>query len=166
MITKKIFSLEGFDYKYDNNARLNKYTWFDTYLKEYVKGNAGDCFEVANKFIKGLHTHKDSKGKYSEGSDIEETKTSCKTWEFTLAKIKTDTFEENLKIYFENVASSNVDFGWIEENEIIIYNMNMEEFKEFLIKFARYESNRKVIRGPKHRVNKRKEIEQWLESRL
>ena len=79
MATKTVYNLRGLDYKFDNTRRGSKYEWFDTLLNEYKRGNAGDFFEIADKFVKGYDTHKDGNGKYNEGSDIEETHTSCKS---------------------------------------------------------------------------------------
>ena len=165
MATKTIYNLKGLDYNFDNTRKGAKYEWFDTIANEYKRGNTGDFFEIADKFVKGYEPHKDGNGKYNEGSDIEETHTSCKSWEFTLAPIKEETFEKVLEIYWNNVASTNFDFGWKEEEELIIYNMNSDEFNQFLYRFARYEKNRKVIRGPKPTNKNRIKIEKWFEAR-
>ena len=166
MATKTVYNLRGLDYKFDNTRRGSKYEWFDTLLNEYKRGNAGDFFEIADKFVKGYDTHKDGNGKYNEGSDIEETHTSCKSWEFTLAPIKDNTFEAILETYWKEVESTNFDFGWREEEELIIYNMNADEFNQFLYRFARYEKSRKVIRGPKPTNVQREAIEKWFEARI
>ena len=166
MATKTIYNLKGLDYKYDNNRKGAKYNYFDSLENEYKWGNAGDFFEIADKFVKGYETHKDGNGKYNEGSDIEETETSCKSWELTLAPIKDETFEKILETYWKNVASTNFDFGWKEEEELIVYNMNADEFNKFLYRFGRYENSRRVIRGPKPTNIKRIEIEKWFEARI
>lgn len=166
MATKTVYNLKELNYRYDNNRKGAKYQWYDTVRNEYRWGNAGDFFEVADKFVKGYEVHKDPSGSYSTGSDIEETETSCKSWEFTLASIKADTFEKVLEIYWNNVASTNFDFGWKEEEELTVYNMNADEFNKFLYRFGRYEKSRKTIRGPKPSNKKRIEIERWFEARI
>lgn len=165
MATKTTYNLRGLDYNFDNNRKGAKYEWFDTIANEYKRGNAGDFFEIADKFGKGYEPHKDGNGKYNEASDIEETHTSCKSWEFTLASIKANTFEEVLEIYWKNTVSTNFDFGWKEEEEIIVYNMNANEFNDFLYRFARFDKSRNTVRGPKPRNKQRIEVEKWMDTR-
>lgn len=165
MAIKTIYNIKHFLYIYDNIRKGAKYQWYDPIRDKYVWGNNGDFFEVANKFAKGYEPHKDGNGRYDKGSDIEQTKTSCKTWEFTLAPIKDESFEKILKIYWLNVASNNFDFGWKEGDELIVYNMNCDEFNQFLYRFGRYDKTRKVIRGPRLTNDRRIEVEKWLDAR-
>ena len=158
-----IASLNGFMYNYHNERRGAKYEYLDTLTDTYKFGNNGDIYEVADKYARGLSAHKDPNGDFESGSDIEETDTSVKSWHFTLqTKYKAETFEEAVNIYFEKTASTNTDFGWIEENEIITYNMNHDEFKAFLYKFCKLE--RGVVRGPAVSGKKRQEIEKWMQT--
>ena len=166
MATKTVYNLKGLDYNFDNTRKGAKYEWFDTIVNEYKRGNAGDFFEIADKFAKGYEPHKDGNGRYDEGSDIEETHTSCKSWEFTLAPIKDETFEKIVKTYWNTVASTNFDFGWKEEDELVVYNMNSDEFNQFLFRFGRYDKSRKVVRGPRLTNDRRIEVERWLEARI
>ena len=163
---KAIYNIANFNYKFDSARRGAKYQWFDTVDNKFKWGNAGEFFEVSDKFAKGYEPHKDGNGRYNEGSDIEETHTSCKTWEFTLAQIKDETFEKIVETYWNNTASNNFDFGWKEGNELIVYNMNCDEFNQFLYRFGRYDKDRKVVRGPRLANKRRIEVEKWLEARL
>lgn len=164
---KNVYKLTNFNYTYDNTRSGAKYCYYDSLVKCYKWGNNGDISEVAMKYGLGLATHKDPNGAYDEGSDIEETHTSVKSWGFTLAsKIKADSFEDVLRIYWSNVASTNFSFCWIEGDELIDYNMNADEFNQFLYRFAKYTPDRKTIRGPKFSNSKRMEVEAWLERRV
>lgn len=163
---KTIYNIHHFNYTFDSARRGAKYQWFDPIRGKLVWGNAGDFFEVADKFAKGYAPHKDPKGKYNEGSDIEETSTSCKSWDFTLASIKDETFEAILKTYWSDTASTNFDFGWKEGDELVVYNMNADEFNQFLYRFGRYDTSRKVVRGPRLTIERRQEVETWLEARV
>ena len=166
MATKTVYNIKHFNYIFDSKRKGAKYQWYDTVKRELKWGNAGDFFEVADKFAKGYEPHKDPSGRYDDGSDIEETHTSCKSWDFTLAPIKGNTFEEITTIYWNTVASTNFDFGWMEGEELIVYNMNADEFNQFLQRFGRYTKDRKVIRGPRLTNQRRMEVERWLEARI
>lgn len=163
---KTVYNIGNFKYRFDGERKGAKYSWYDPIKGSYVWGNVGDLFEVADKFAKGLPPHKDGKGKYNEGSDIEETHTSCKSWYFTLATIKAESFEKVLDIYWKDVASTNFDFGWIEGDDLVVYNMNADEFNQFLYRFATYKKSDKVIRGPRLSNARRIEVETWLEMRI
>ena len=58
MATKTTYNLKGLDYNFDNTRKGAKYEWFDTIANEYKRGNTGDFFEVANKFVKGRNPYK------------------------------------------------------------------------------------------------------------
>lgn len=163
---KTVYNIGNFKYRYDGERKGAKYSWYDPIKGSYTWGNVGDLFEVADKFAKGLPPHKDGKGKYNESSDIEETHTSCKSWYFTLATIKAESFEKVLDIYWKDVASTNFDFGWIEGDDLVVYNMNADEFNQFLYRFATYKKSDKVIRGPRLSNARRIEVETWLEMRI
>ena len=137
MATKTVHNLRGLDYKFDNTRRGSKYEWFDTLLNEYKRGNAGDFFEIADKFVKGYDTHKDGNGKYNEGSDIPEINASVKSSTATLVNMKlADTFDESVKVYFQNTHSTCFIYTIIIDDMTHIYMMNAIEFKEFIYKFA------------------------------
>lgn len=159
---KNVYNISRFSYIFESARKGAKYQIWDEVAECYKWVNAGELYEVALKWALGYAAHKDPNGSYLDGSDIEETHTSVKSWAFTLASAcKTDTFEENLEKFFRNVASSNFSFGWIEGEELVEYNMNCEEFKEFLYRFCKLDN--KVVRGPKWSNKKRREVEEWLE---
>lgn len=164
MVSKTVINLNGFRYTYDNTRSGAKYCYFDS-LKNALKwGNNGELFEVARKFSLGLDSHKDPSGSFETGSDIEEYGISCKSWKFTLQTIyKAQNLEEAIKVYFDKTASDTIEFGWVEENELVVYTMSHEVFKAFLFTFGRFESG--VVRGPGFSNKKRIEVETWF-SRL
>lgn len=163
---KTVYNIANMVYNYDSMRKGAKYHYYDTLKNEYKYGNAGDFFEVALAWGKGLDAHKDPNGSYDTGSDLEEFGTSVKSWAFTLATIKAASFEETLDIYWKNVKSWNWSFGWIENNELVEYNMNADEFNEFLYRFCKYDKYSKAVRGPKFSNKKRLEVEAWLEERV
>ncbi len=167
MAIKKVYNVKNHLYIYDNIRKGAKYYYYDEVEKSWKWGNCGDFDEIELKWCYGLPAHKDANGSYDEGSDIESTHTSVKGFNFTLAsKIKADSFEEVLDIFWKNVASTNFSFTWREGDERIEYNMNADEFNQFLYRFASYAKDRKTIRGPKLSIKKRQEIEAWFEERL
>ncbi len=162
---KTIYNISQLDYFFDNMRKGAKYNYFDDVAGERKFGNAGDIVEVALSWSLGFGAHKDPNGSYDTGSDIEENHTSVKSWYFTLAPIKGDTFEEIVKTYWENVASTNFSFAWIEGQELIEYNMNADEFNQFLYRFGTYKKSDRVVRGPRLTNSRRIEVEKWLEAR-
>lgn len=159
-----VYNINHFNYQYDHARKGAKYLIWDEVAESYKWVNYGELYEVVLKWAKGYKAHKDPNGSYSDGSDIEETHTSVKSWKFTLASAcKADTFEENLEQFFTNVASTNFSFGWIENEEVIEYNMNCDEFEQFLYRFCKLDN--KVVRGPAWSNKKRKEVEAWFKAR-
>lgn len=147
-------------YIYDASRKGAKYS-FDggaTYC------NAGEAFEISLKDKKGFDAVKDANTAYNEGSDIEETRTSVKSWAFTLASAcKGGSFEEIIEKFFLNVHSSNFSFGWFIDDELIEYNMNADEFKHFLYRFCKYDKHSRTVRGPKFSIKKMHEVMNWFE---
>lgn len=166
MTIKNIYNISNLNYKYDNTRKGAKYHYMDTLENAYKWGNGGEIYEVALAWSKGLPAHKDPNGSYDTGSDLEEFGTSVKSWKFTLASIKAESFEETLDIYWKNVKSWNWSFGWIEGDELVEYNMNADEFNEFLYRFCKYDKSSKAVRGPAMSNKKRLEVEAWFEERL
>ena len=160
---KTVYNVSRHEYLFDSARAGAKYHYFDEVEEAMKWGNCGDFDEIELKWCYGLPAHKDPNGSYADGSDIEETHTSVKGWNFTLASaIKADSFEEVLDIFKKNVASSNFSFTWREGDERVEYNMNMDEFEQFLYRFASYAKDRKTIRGPKLSMKKRAEVEEWF----
>lgn len=164
MATKTVYNVLRHGYRFDSERKGSKYNYYDEVLNCYKWGNCGEFDEVELKWCYGEPAHKDPNGTYSDGSDIESTHTSVKGFAFTLASgLNGDSFEECLDTFKRNVASSNFSFTWREGDERVEYNMNMDEFEQFLYRFASYAKDRKTIRGPKFSIKKRAEIEEWFE---
>ena len=127
--------------------------------------NHGDLVEIEDKAVKGFAAEKDGNGKWNKCSDIEETATSIKSGGATLANdLRSENGEdmdEMLDRYFTEVHSTNWDFGFIVDDEIIIYNMNAEEFREAVKTWAGI-NERKVIRFKKESSKMIK----WFEERV
>lgn len=161
---KSVYKVHNHYYFYDSDRKGAKYCYYDEVYDCYKWGNCGEFDEVELKWCYGEPAHKDPSGSYADGSDIEATHTSVKGWNFTLASgLNGNTFEECLDIFKRNVASTNFSFTWREGDERVEYNMNMDEFEQFLYRFGTYAKDRKTIRGPKHSMKKRAEVEEWLE---
>lgn len=159
---KTTYKIDNFKYTFDSEVRGAKYTW--EYKGVTYKGNGGDFSEAGLKWCRGYEPIKDANTSYAVGSDIEEDGTSVKTWGFTLASACTgESFEEVIDKFFQNVHSWNFSFVIIIENELTDYNMNADEFRQFLYRFASYDKGRKVIRGPKASLKKIREVVQWFE---
>lgn len=125
--------------------------------------NTGEYLEASDKHCKGLDWHKDANTPWNKGSDIEETHTSVKSSKFTLASDLTgDTIEEVLEQYFAQVASTNWDYVIEIDEQIYIYNMNRDEFKQFVLQFARIDKTRRTVRG----LATSSKMVKWLEERL
>ena len=107
--------------------------------------NAGEFKEAIRKSVAGLECKKDPNTPFDKGSDIEEFNTSVKSSGATISPVKGNTLEEIMKEYFERVHSTNWDYVTVVDEEVIVYNMNAEEFKEFVEEFGRVNS-RKVVR--------------------
>lgn len=166
-MVKNVYNVASHNYIYDSNRKGAKYCYFDEVDNKWKWGNCGEFDEVELKWCVGEPAHKDPNGTYSDGSDIESTHTSVKGWNFTLASgLNGATFEECLDTFKMNVASTNFTFTWREGDERIAYNMNMDEFEQFLYRFASYAKDRKTIRGPKFSHKKRKEVEEWFAKRV
>ena len=144
-------------YRYDATHKGAPYTldgvhWF----------NHGDLCEMALKHCMGLKAEKDGNGKWNECSDIAETCTSVKSSRATLASdlIGTD-MSEMLSRYFAEVHSTNFSYVAIIDDTLVEYNMNAEEFNEFIRTGASI-NERKVI-GFKSTSAK---MLRWLEERV
>ena len=166
MAIKTVYDISRFGYIYDSERKGAKFQYLDALEKTYKWGNYGEIVEVLLAWAKGLPAHKDPNGSYDTGSDLEEFGTSVKSWKFTLASIKADSFEKTLEIYWKNVKSWNWSFAWIEGEELVEYNMNADEFNQFLYRFCKYDKSSKAVRGPAMSNKKRLEVEAWFEERL
>ena len=124
--------------------------------------NGGEFAEIVCKAIRGFKPEKDANTKFDMGSDIEETSTSIKSNGCGLTDEKlADNKEDFLKIYFERVHSTNVDYVIIIDDIVNIYNMNMNEFKDFTNEFARWDTYSKKVR-----IKTTLKMINWFEERV
>lgn len=124
--------------------------------------NGGEFAECVCKAIRGFKAEKDANTKFDKGSDIEETKTSIKSNGCGLTDEKlADNREDFLAEYFRRTHSTNVDYVIIIDEEVAIYNMNMDEFKEFTSEFARWDKH-----STKVRIKTSTKMIKWFEERV
>lgn len=102
------------------------------------KGNMGNLVEAGSNEMFGYGFHYDRKAvPFDVGSDIEELNMSIKSGKASLACIyrqdKTEEAKQSIiEEYFSRVHSTCWGFGYILDNELNLYRMNAEEFREFL----------------------------------
>lgn len=123
--------------------------------------NAGEFKEAIRKAVAGLECKKDANTPFDKGSDIEESNTSVKSSGATISPVKGDTLEDIMTEYFNRVHSTNWDYVTIVDEEVIVYNMNEKEFKEFVENFGKV-NDRKVVRLLKESGK----MIRWLEERI
>lgn len=143
-------------YKFNAEHKGAPYTFDGTHYM-----NAGEFKESIRKAVAGLECKKDANTPFDKGSDIEEYNTSVKSSGATISPVKGDTVEEIMEEYFERVHSTNWDYVTLVDEEVIVYNMNASEFKEFVEEFGRV-NTRKVVRLKKESSKMIK----WFEERL
>ena len=145
-------------YIYDANHSRSHYLieGMETYK------NGGEFAEIVCKVIRGFEGVKDANTPFDKGSDIEETKTSIKSTGCGLTDEKlADNKDEFLAKYFERTHSTNVDYVDIQNDEVTIYNMNMNEFREFTNKFATWDKHSKKVR-----INTTNKMRVWFDERV
>ena len=155
---KKTIAPMPISYTYDaeHNRSHYKVEGHDSYM------NGGEFAEVVCKAIRGFKAEKDANTPFDKGSDIEETKTSIKSHGCGLTDEKlADNKEEFLKVYFQRTHSTNVDYVIIIDEEVTIYNMNMNEFREFTSEFAKWDKH-----STKVRIKTSGKMIKWLEERV
>lgn len=124
--------------------------------------NNGEYMECAIKSVLGYEAVKDANVPYNMGSDIPELNASVKSSRFTLTNMPlADNFEDSIKTYFETVHSTIWMYGVKLDEEIVIYEMNAEEFESFLREFSNM-NERKVIRAKATSTKMLK----WFEGRV
>ena len=129
---KKIFGHIGFGFKFDAQRKGAKYTIDGTHYM-----NGGEFLECATKDLLGYANVKDANGKYDQTSDIPEIRASVKSSKATLVNMKlADSFEESIKVYFENTHSTCFIYTVMIDDIVTCYMMNAIEFKAFIFQFA------------------------------
>lgn len=146
------------NYFYDTNHANSHYL----IEGETTYKNGGEFAEVVCKAVRGFEAVKDANTKFDKGSDIEETATSIKSHGCGLTDEKlADNKEDFLKVYFERVHSTNVDYVIIVDDIVNIYNMDMNEFKLFTNEFAKWDTHSKKVR-----IKTTLKMIKWLEERV
>lgn len=144
-------------YKYDANRTNSHYT-----LDGVKYMNHGDLMELAAKAAYGLEPKKDGNTRYDKGDDIPEFHASVKSSNASVFNCKLgEDFDSSLDVYVTTVFSKEFWYIIDAEDEIHIYKMDLNEFKEFLIQFGKY-NERSIIRLPKTTIK----MVNWLEEKL
>lgn len=108
--------------------------------------NAGEFMEAVAKAMHGLDAGKDANTRFDEGSDVPEFHASVKSSKASLTNCKlADDFEGSVRVYFEQVASSEFWYVTMVDELATIYKMNAKTFERFIRKFAKL-NERGVIR--------------------
>lgn len=156
-MTKTIATMP-INYTYDaDHARSHYLVEGDTAHK-----NGGEFAEIVCKAIRGFEAVKDANTKFDKGSDIEETRTSIKSHGCGLTDEKlADNKEDFLAEYFRRTHSTNVDYVDIQNDEVTIYNMDMNEFREFTNTFAQWDKHSQKVR-----IKTTNKMRVWLDERV
>ena len=155
---KKTIAEMPITYKYDAEHRSAHYL----VEGETTYKNGGEFAEIVCKAVRGFKAEKDANTKFDKGSDIEETKTSIKSNGCGLTDEKlADNKEDFLAEYFKRTHSTNVDYVVIIDDVVTIYNMDMNEFKEFTNEFAKWDKY-----SMKVRIKTTSKMIKWFEERV
>lgn len=157
MVTKTIGKIP-FKYTYDAKHKGSHFL-IDG---EATYKNSGQFHEVVDKAIRGYTPKHDGNTPFDKGSDIPDTKTSiksngCGLTDERLANNKEDFVRE----YFRRVHSTNVDYVIIIDETVTIYNMDIEDFKQFVSRFAKWDNYSKKVR-----IKTTGKMVRWLEEQL
>jgi len=125
----KRFSVDLIDYSFDAKHSGAHYLVDGRYC------NGGEFIERCVKSYFGEKACKDSVP-YWAGSDIEKTCASLKSFGASLATgMQATEKDEIIAEYFSRVHSKRFYFGTIVGEQIIVYDMDKEEFNEMLLTF-------------------------------
>jgi len=135
------------------------------YLFNGKYANAGEFLESVAKAHRGLDYTTNPTTSFDKGSDIESEHASVKSSGASLACLYGETKEEIIKEFFERVASEKFIYITMNEEQITEYEMNKNEFNEFVSEFGTLvkESGKEV---KKVRLKKTtNSMIKWLEGR-
>ena len=147
----------NFAYGFDGTRKGAKYTFDGVHYK-----NAGEFKEFALKRILGYADWnvKDSH-RFDVDSDITDLRCSIKSAESSLYNVElADNFNDSLEMYFARVHSVIWKYVTIIDNDLVVYTMDKNEFREFVSQFARWDGYKGKI---KFRTDSKKLLF-WLES--
>lgn len=123
--------------------------------------NGGEFSEIIAKGNNGFIATKDGNTPFDKGNDIPEIACSIKSSKATLTStILGENYAESKQNYFDKTAAKKWWWATFDGEYITVYQMNKQEFADFMDMFAGYEKSRKVIR---FKTTSRKMIE-WLDS--
>ena len=144
-------------YTYDAARRGAKYTVDGIHFM-----NAGEFLEAAAKAVFGLDPRKDANTRFDKGSDVPEFNASVKSSRASLTTEKlAATLEESIEVYFRRVASTEFWYVTMLDDEVSVYRMNAETFRQFVTKFGKL-NERGVIRL----ASTSAKVLAWLESNV
>lgn len=125
--------------------------------------NNGDFSEIILKAALGYTAVKDACGRYDMGDDVPEENASVKSSGATVVNIVLGYDYQSVKAcYFATVHSTK--WYWVSHTaeELTAYEMNAEEFAEFMDGWAKFDPDRKVIRFK----SESQKMLRWLEDRM
>ena len=100
--------------------------------------NNGELMELVAKSVLGYNAKKDVNTPFDKGSDIEEINASVKSSRATVANVVLgETLETSIDVFFERVHSTTFIYATMIENDVVLYFMNADEFKEFLTSWCK-----------------------------
>ena len=128
---KKITSELTLNYRYDADHARAHYTFDGIHYM-----NGGDFAECVDKHVRGLEPKKDANVPFDIDSDIPELALSIKSQKCGLTDRRlADNLAEYVKIFFNQVHSVLFDWVVIIDNQVTIYTMDKNEFREFVNEF-------------------------------
>lgn len=153
---KQVYKI-NLEYSYQPSHKYTPYNVAGKWM------NGGELVEVIIKSVLGLKAEKDGNTSFDAGDDIPEYNASVKSSKATLTSLKLGNDYETVKQeYFRRVHSSVWFWGVIVDDEIVVYEMNKEQFAEFMDKWSNYDEHRKVIRFKTSSVK----MLNWMEERI
>lgn len=128
-----------------------------------VYGNAGNLVERSVKVALGFSEQHDTNSRYDIASDIPELCASVKSSRFTLTNAPIGgNFDETFDNYFATCPSTEWIYGSITDDTLTIYQMNANEFAEFLRVWGYWDEYRGTIKGK----NTSLKMLLWLDERV
>lgn len=124
--------------------------------------NGGELAEALDKSRLGYEPIKDANVKWCDGSDINDLKVSCKSYRFSLTSERLGNDYETVKNeYFKRVHSILWHYIIIDNDYLIVYEMDRNEFENYIDNFHIFENG--IIRGVRNKKDINNMIE-WFES--
>lgn len=156
---KKLTFENTLEYTFDGTRRGAKYSLDG---KKWL--NHGEYAEVLAKHVLGYEAKKDANTRFDKGEDIEELNASIKSHNCGLTDMKLGDTKEMFLERFWQMSKENTTYIWVfdHDEEVDLYFMNMDEFKEFVNEFGSWDNHCRKIRIKKTLTK----IIPWLEKRV